>query len=180
VSNRPTKQGQGSWWRDSVNLSIFFGQTRFSPPASRFSAQARYVGCWAHCRRYFFKALASDPERAKAALAYVAALFRIERAIANEARKKKEEEEKSRPIVRDFFAWCRAEQDLVVDDSPMDTAIGYALNQQQARERFLEDGRLPMTNNISERNLRKKPSVVKIGCLSAPKMELPPTLFSSP
>ena len=42
------------------------------------------VGCWAHCRRYFFKALASDPDRAKVALAYWAALFKIERTIANE------------------------------------------------------------------------------------------------
>jgi len=38
----------------------------------------------------------------------------------------------------------------------MDTAIGYAINQQKALERFLDDGRLPMTNNISERNLRKE------------------------
>ena len=30
------------------------------------------VGCWAHCRRYFFKALESDPERARAALSYIA------------------------------------------------------------------------------------------------------------
>jgi transposase len=116
------------------------------------------VGCWAHSRRYFFKALASDPDRAKVALAYMAALFKLERTIANEPRKKKEatRDNKSRPIVRDFFNWCLAERDLVLDDSPMDAAIGYALNQQKALERFLDDGRLPMTNNISERNLRKE------------------------
>lgn len=122
------------------------------------NGQVVEVGCWAHCRRYFYKALASDPDRAKVALAYLSALFKIERAIANEPRKKKEatRDKKSRPIVRDFFAWGRAEQDLVLDDSPMDTAIGYAINQQKALERFLDDGRLPMTNNISERNLRKE------------------------
>jgi transposase len=116
------------------------------------------VGCWAHGRRYFFKALASDPDRAKVALAYMSALFNIERTVANEPRKKKEatRDKKSRPIVRDFFNWCLAERDLVLDDSPMDAAIGYALNQQKALERFLDDGRLPMTNNISERNLRKE------------------------
>ncbi len=116
------------------------------------------VGCWGHSRRYFFKALASDPDRAKVALAYMAALFKIERTIAGEPRKKKEaaRDKKSRPIVRDFFNWCLAERDLVLDDSPMDAAIGYAINQQKALERFLDDGRLPMTNNISERNLRKE------------------------
>jgi transposase len=116
------------------------------------------VGCWAHCRRYFFKALASDPERSKQALAYMSALFNIEGTIADEPRKKKEavRDKKSRPIVRDFFTWCQAERDLALDDSPIATAIGYAINQQKALERFLDDGRLPMTNNISERNLRKE------------------------
>jgi hypothetical protein len=37
------------------------------------------VGCWAHCRRYFFKSLASDPERARAALSHIGALFEAQR-----------------------------------------------------------------------------------------------------
>jgi transposase len=39
------------------------------------------VNCWAHLRRYFFKALGSDPERAKRGLGFIGALFRIERSI---------------------------------------------------------------------------------------------------
>ncbi|RYZ01321.1 MAG: hypothetical protein EOO73_35965 [Myxococcales bacterium] len=61
-------------------------------------------------------------------------------------------------IVRDFFNWCHAEHDLVLDGSPMSAAIGYAVNQQKALERFLDDGRLPMTNNISERTCARKRS----------------------
>ncbi len=122
------------------------------------SGQVVEVACWAHCRRYAFKSLESDPERAKRALAYISALFKIERAIADKPRKKKEamRDKKSRPLVRDFFAWCEAEKDLVLHESPIATAIGYALNQQKALERFLDDGRLPMSNNISERNLRRQ------------------------
>jgi len=52
-------------------------------------------------------------------------------------------DKKSRVLVADFFAWCEAEKDLVLDESPIATAIGYALNQQKALERFLDDGRLP-------------------------------------
>ena len=37
------------------------------------------VGCMAHARRYFYKALGSDPERARVALSLIAKLFRIER-----------------------------------------------------------------------------------------------------
>ncbi|HEX4338924.1 MAG TPA: IS66 family transposase [Polyangiaceae bacterium] len=116
------------------------------------------VGCWAHCRRYFFKALDSDPERAKFALARIGALFKIERTVAGAPRKKKEAArlDKSRPIVRDFFDWCVAERDHVLDDSPIAKGIGYALNQRAALARFLTDGRLPLHNNISELNLRRE------------------------
>lgn len=116
------------------------------------------VGCWAHCRRYFFKALASDPERAKVALSHIGALFRIERTIADAPRGKKEQTRraKSRPIVDKFFEWCDAEADQVLDESPMATAIGYARNQRIALRRFLDDGRLPLSNNISELNLRRQ------------------------
>ena len=116
------------------------------------------VGCWAHCRRYFFKALESDPERAKFALARIGALFKIERAVAGAPRKKKEatRQEKAAPIVRDFFAWCAVERERVLDESPIAKGIGYALNQRDALERFLTDGRLPLHNNVSELNLRRE------------------------
>ncbi len=48
------------------------------------------VACYAHLRRYFFKALDSDPERARQALGLIGELFRIERTIVGareEARK---------------------------------------------------------------------------------------------
>ena len=116
------------------------------------------VACWAHCRRYLIKAMESDPERAKAALAPITALFRIERSIATALRKKKEKvrRSKSEPLVDKFFDWCRAEQDLVLDESPIDRAITYAVNQEQALRRFLTDGRLPLHNNVSERALRRE------------------------
>jgi catechol 2,3-dioxygenase-like lactoylglutathione lyase family enzyme len=55
-----------------------------------------------------------------------------------------------------FFAWCHQEADRVLDESPMAQAIGYARNQQVALRRFLDDGRLPLHNNISELNLRRE------------------------
>jgi transposase len=116
------------------------------------------VACWAHCRRYYFKALASDPERAKVALAHIGALFRIERTIADSPRQKKEQVRaaKARPIVDKFFEWCDAEAPNVLDESPIQAAITYARNQRVALRRFLDDGRLPAHNNISELNLRRQ------------------------
>ena len=116
------------------------------------------VNCWAHTRRYFFKALASDPDRAKAALGFIGALFRIERTLADSPRKKKEKirDKRSRPIVDAFFSWCDAEAPSVLDDTPISDGIRYARNQRVGLSRFLDDGRLPIHNNMSELALRRE------------------------
>lgn len=116
------------------------------------------VGCWAHARRYFFKALESDSERAKTALAWIGALFALERSMTSTPAKKRREIRQARaaPIADGFFAWCDQEAGRVLDESPMAQAIGYARNQRVALRRFLDDGRLPLHNNISELNLRRE------------------------
>jgi transposase len=116
------------------------------------------VNCWAHCRRYFFKALESDPERAKVALDLIGGLFRIERSLADSPRKKKEKirDKKSRHIVEAFLSWCDAEASKVLDETPIAAGIRYARNQRVGLARFLEDGRLPIHNNISELALRRE------------------------
>jgi transposase len=114
------------------------------------------VGCWAHTRRYFFKSLSSDPERSRKALAFIKALFQIERTHGPPEERLKVRQTLSKPIVEGFFAWCDAEQDQVLDETPISKAIGYARNQRVALQRFLEDGRLPIHNNFSENQLRRE------------------------
>ena len=116
------------------------------------------VNCWAHARRYFFKALTSDPERAKVALGFIGSLFRIERTIADAPRKKREKirAKHSRHIVDAFFSWCDAEAPKVLDATPIADAVRYARNQRVGLAQFLEDGRLPIHNNASELALRRE------------------------
>ncbi len=116
------------------------------------------VNCWAHARRYFFKAINSDPDRSKVALGFIGALFRIERTLADSPRKKKEKirDKRSRPIVDAFFSWCDAEAPNVLDDTPISDGIRYARNQRVGLARFLDDGRLPIHNNMSELALRRE------------------------
>jgi transposase len=116
------------------------------------------VNCWAHARRYFFKALDSDPDRAKVALGFIGALFRIERTLANAPRKKREKirEKRSSHIVDAFFSWCDAEADKVLDETPISKGIRYARNQRVGLSQFLHDGRLPIHNNMSELALRRE------------------------
>lgn len=116
------------------------------------------VGCWAHARRYWWKALETDPERARKALALIGGLFSVERAPAGslpDARLAARRRESTR-IVETFFDFCKQEVARVLDDTPTAKAIGYALNQRVALQRFLDDGRLPIHNNASERALRRE------------------------
>jgi len=121
------------------------------------------VNCWAHARRYFFKALGSDPERARVGLGLIGQLFRLERGIRTRTRKQKERlrHKHAQPVVTRFFSWCDAlwdgtEGPPLLEDTPMYAAIRYARNQRKGLQRYLSDGRLPIDNNVSERALRRQ------------------------
>ena len=116
------------------------------------------VGCWSHLRRYQCKALESDGLRASHALGLIQKLFEFEREWAGVQpdEKKRLRQQHSKPIVEAYFAWCDAEALKVLDETPISKAIAYSRNHREAFCRFLEDGQLPLTNNISERNLRRE------------------------
>jgi hypothetical protein len=116
------------------------------------------VAYWRHRRRYFFKALETEPDQAREALALIGELFRIERQIAEAPKRKREvvRQRESRPVVDRFFAWCHVEATRVLDETPLAKGVRYALNQRAALEQFLEDGRLPAHDNGSENALRRE------------------------
>lgn len=120
--------------------------------------KATEVGCWSHLRKYVLEALSIEPERLREPMACIQALFQIEREIAGAPplTRSRTRQEQSKPIVAKFFAWCANEKPLALEDSPLYAAIRYATNQQAALERFLEDPRLPLHNNISELHLRRQ------------------------
>ena len=122
------------------------------------SGDVTEVNCWAHCRRYFFRAADSDPDRAIVALRLIGSLFKIERSLKSAPRKKKERvrEKHSAPIVERFFSWCDDVWPELYEDTPIYDGVRYARNQREGLQRFLKDGRLPLDNNISERNLRRE------------------------
>jgi transposase len=116
------------------------------------------VACWAHSRRYWWKALDTDAIRARQGLALIQRLFLLERqyATASPELKLRRRQAEARPIVDAFFRFCDEETLKVLDETPISKAIGYARNQRQALQRFLDDGRLPIHNNWSENALRRE------------------------
>jgi hypothetical protein len=58
------------------------------------------------------------------------------------------------PILELLDRWIDAHRDVVDPRGPLDAAITYYDNQRTALRRFLDDGRLPLDNSVSERGLR--------------------------
>ena len=92
------------------------------------------------------------------AIGYIRKLYEIDRQIQQMPAKKRTKERAARagPVVEAFYAWADALALEVLPQSPIGKAITYARNQRQALERFLEDGRLRLDNNWSERELRRE------------------------
>ena len=61
-----------------------------------------------------------------------------------------------RPHLDAFFAWAEVEYETVRDQRGLlRSALGYAVRQKDALMRVLDDGRLVLENNRSERELRR-------------------------
>lgn len=60
-----------------------------------------------------------------------------------------------RPLVDAFFDWTKAARAQTLERGLVATALGYAVRQEPALRRFLEDGRLRLENNAAERELRR-------------------------
>lgn len=118
---------------------------------------ATEAGCWAHCRRGFFEALSTDPERAAIPLGLIARLYEVDRATREMPLNDRTLVRGSRasPILHALRSWLETQQLEVLPRSPLGQAITYARNQWEALTRFVGDGRLPLDNNVSERELRR-------------------------
>ena len=120
-------------------------------------------GCWSHMKRYFDDALAVQKQKTEnlpeaQGIAYCQALSSIEK----EARRRKldpEErlrlrENKSRPIAEEFFDWVTMLAPKVLPESMLGKALTYAKNQRPKLLQFLQDGRVELDNNRSERSIK--------------------------
>ena len=114
------------------------------------------VGCWSHARRYFWRALGSDRERAMEALAIIAKLFEVAHACRDLPMPERTGERAARagPVLALFDRWIERHRADVDERGPLAKAIGYYTNQREALRRFLTDGRLRLDNNISEQQVR--------------------------
>src|SRR5215469_17882711 len=114
------------------------------------------VGCWAHARRYYHKALDSDQARMGLALLLIAQLYKVEkkaRLLTAEDRLRLRQSE-SRAILDKLHDYLLAIEAEVLPKSPEGRAVRYTLKNWTALNRYCDDGDLEIDNNHTERAIR--------------------------
>jgi len=114
------------------------------------------VGCMAHARRYYYKALDSDQSHMGPALLLIAQLYRVEeqaRWLSAEDRLHLRQLD-SRPILDKLHNYLEEIQAEILPKSPAGRAVRYTLKNWTALTRYCEDGDLEIDNNATERAIR--------------------------
>ena len=146
---------------DAKNVfDLLFRPPEAPPPGDEEAGLAvcLEVGCWSHARRKFWEATVAKSAVAREGLARIGRLFALERKWKERtvAQRKTLRDQISRPHLDAFFVWAEAEFELVRHQRGLlCSALGYAIRQKDALMRYLDEGRLVMDNNASERALRR-------------------------
>lgn len=122
-----------------------------------------HAECWAHARRYFYESVPLDEHKKMVTssagyqgVKYIDQLFEVEREIENLKVEEKLEKrkKKSAPILEDFYKWVNSTSEKYITNKKLKEAITYVKNQKEELSRFIEDGRIPLTNSKAERAIR--------------------------
>ena len=117
-----------------------------------------HCGCWAHARRKWREAMpdGATVKTSKAAVGYQYCnrLFAEERKCAVYQPKYRQEYRQNRelPILEEYFAWLKTVHPE--KGSKLEEAVRYSLNQKQQLMAFLENGEVPISNNLAENAIR--------------------------
>jgi transposase len=115
------------------------------------------VACWAHARRKIYDVHAeTGSPAAHEALERIARLFAVEADIRGRspAERREARQRRSGPILTELKTFLDATLATISGKSSFAGAIRYATSRWAALTRFVDDGRLEMTNNAAERAIR--------------------------
>lgn len=116
------------------------------------------LGCMAHARRYFDKALQNDKARASHGLTLIQELYKIERKAKEEnisfEQRKEHRQERALPILNELKAWAVENYPQVLPKSAIGKAFGYYLKREEKLRNYTRDGRLEIDNNYVENSIR--------------------------
>lgn len=127
---------------------------------SRKDSGIIHAGCWAHGRRDFFNAVKScvNAEFSRTVVDIIRKLYAVE----DEAREKKLSyekismlrQEKSKPVLTKLRDILVNRHHSIAPKSPTGRAIKYVLDRWKSLCEYLDDGRIPIDNNLVENTIR--------------------------
>ena len=150
-----------------LQADAYAGYRRLYEP-SRSPGPVTEALCWSHGRRKFYELadIAAGKRRGKRAppisplaleaVKRIDAIFDIERAINGESAERRlaVRRERSAPLVAELEDWMRTERAGLSRHAAVAKAMDYMLKRWDGFARFLDDGRICLTNNAAERALR--------------------------
>jgi len=167
AGEHPEKHLKG--WQGILQADAYAGYNQLYEAARQPGPVASAL-CWSHARRKFFELADVETNIRKSksakeispiaveAVKRIDALFEIERTVSGQSAKARLEmrQRQSAPLVAELERWLRGERALLSKHAKVAKAIDYLLssNHWPGFTRFLEDGRVCLSNNAAERSLR--------------------------
>jgi transposase len=126
--------------------------------AQEYPSRFKPCGCMAHARRKLVDALDHQPTQSQWLVMEMRKLYLIERHAREEAmtaeQRKVLRAQLAAPILAAMKTRLEEIRPSVLPQSPLGKAVRYALNKWEPLNRYLEDGRLEIDNNLTENALR--------------------------
>lgn len=119
---------------------------------ARASPDIVLAGCWAHVYRRFEEAAPDHPD-AERALAWIGALYELDRTAGDDEAVRGEQRRTKAPAILDelkAWLWTQAE----ITSLSIGKAAAYTLGIWDRLTRFVDDARIPLDNNATERAIR--------------------------
>ena len=124
-----------------------------------------HLGCWVHCRRYFYEALQALPkdkrgpeQLAARFIALIGKLYQVEAQAARDGvdvvERGHRRQRDSVPVLAEIESLLLANLHGVLPKSLLGQALHYLTSQWSKLKRYVEDGRYSIDNNVQENAIR--------------------------
>lgn len=129
----------------------------FSGYKAGFVSGITEAGCLAHARRKFFDLHAANKSQiAGFALEQFSKVYDIEREVKdlNADQRQAIRQQHTKPVLEALYQWMTLQRQKLPDSSATARALDYSLRCWAVPTRFVDDGQLPMDNNLIENQIR--------------------------
>jgi len=117
-----------------------------------------HIGCWAHARRYFEKALKNDKVRATTVMLLIQELYKVEQTSKEQNETIEERHQRrlkeSLPILNQIGKFISDHRKNVLPSSPIATAFNYCMERWDSLMNYLQNGMIEIDNNRVENAIR--------------------------